>query len=261
MSKPKILLLDIETAPILASVWNIWNINVGLNQIERDSFILSWAAKWLDASDSEVMYMDQSGKKDIEDDKQILVKLRNLLDECDVLITQNGKKFDEKRINTRLIVHGIKRPSGYQHVDTLQIARSKFGFTSNSLEFLCKKLDVKYKKKKHKKFPGQELWTECLKGNKAAWKEMEEYNKYDVLALQGVFKKFEPWVNPINYNIYRDDHVTVCGCGSQDMKKKGFQYTSVGKFQRYMCLSCGAQFKDRVNLLSKEKRKSLKVKV
>lgn len=35
------------------------------------------------------------------------------------------------------------------------------------------KLCVKYKKLNHSKFPGMELWRECLKGNSEAWTEME----------------------------------------------------------------------------------------
>ena len=43
----KILILDIETAPIRAKVWGIWNQNISIDQIESDWFILTWAAKWL----------------------------------------------------------------------------------------------------------------------------------------------------------------------------------------------------------------------
>jgi len=43
----KILILDIETAPLLANLWGIWNQNVQLDNIYCDWFILTWAAKWL----------------------------------------------------------------------------------------------------------------------------------------------------------------------------------------------------------------------
>jgi transposase-like protein len=50
----------------------------------------------------------------------------------------------------------------------------------------------------------------------------------------------------------------VCRCGCTDFEKRGFHYTSAGKFQRYRCNECGAWTRDKVNLLSKDKVKSLR---
>ena len=36
MTGPKILIVDIETAPIVAQVWGLFDQNVGLNQIAQD---------------------------------------------------------------------------------------------------------------------------------------------------------------------------------------------------------------------------------
>ena len=44
------------------------------------------------------------------------------------------------------------------------------------------KLCTKYKKLVKRKFNGFELWKECLADNIEAWKDMETYNKYDVLS-------------------------------------------------------------------------------
>lgn len=96
-----------------------------------------------------------------------------MLDEADIVITQNGRKFDQKKLNARFILNGFKPPSSYKHIDTLVIARKHFGFTSNKLKYMTDKLCTKYKKLDHSKFPGMELWRECLKGNSEAWTEME----------------------------------------------------------------------------------------
>lgn len=260
MKKPKVLLLDIETAPMLGYVWSLWENNVALNQLKSDWYILAWAAKWLDDPASKIIYKDQRAAKNIEDDKNLLKGIWKLMDEADIIVTQNGKAFDEKKLNARFILNGFPPPSSYKHVDTKRIASKKFGFTSNKLEYMTEKLCKRYKKSKHKKFPGFELWTECLKGNKEAWKEMEHYNKYDVLSLEELYKKFRPWDNSINYNLYTDDNSpTVCSCGSTKFKKNGYKYTSVGKYQRYKCVQCGSESRDRSNLLSKDKRSSLLV--
>lgn len=33
---PKILILDIETSPILGYVWSLWENNLALNQVKED---------------------------------------------------------------------------------------------------------------------------------------------------------------------------------------------------------------------------------
>lgn len=251
----KVLVLDIETAPIEAYVWGLWDQNVGLNMIKKDRHMLSWAAKWLGSP--EVLYKDQRGKTNIEDDKKLVKGLHALIDEADVLVTQNGKKFDIPIFSARCAIHGITPPSPFKHIDTCQLAR-KFGFTSNKLEYLSDKLCVKHKKLKHKQFAGFELWEQCLKGNFKAWREMEKYNKHDVLATEELYTKLAPWGTGVNFNLFSDDTITRCNCGSTRLRNKGYVYTASGKYQTFRCESCGLYHKGSENLLSKEKRASLR---
>ncbi len=130
--------------------------------------------------------------------------------------------------------------------------------TSNKLEYLTDKLCTKYKKTKSKKFSGFDLWKACLSGNQAAWKEMEKYNKFDVLSLEELYNKLIPWDNSINFNVYHEALNNVCKCGSTEFRNKGYRYTNVGKYARYRCKQCGAETQSRENLLTKEKRKSLR---
>jgi len=256
--KAKVLVFDIETAPILGYVWSIWEQNVALNQIKSDWYVLSWSAKWLGDPPNKVMYMDQRNAKNIEDDREILKGIWKLLDSCDVVITQNGRSFDQKKLNARFILNGMKPPSSYKHIDTKRIASKHFAFTSNKLEYMTDKLCTKYKKQKHKKFSGFELWKECLAGNRAAWEEMRIYNQYDVLSLEELYYKLIPWDNTVNFNLYHEGEENECSCGSKKLVKNGFYYTSTGKFQRYLCNSCGSETHDPKNLLTKKKKVSLK---
>lgn len=256
---PKILVLDIETSPIIAHVWQLFENNVALNQIEADWFILSWAAKWLGDPEDKVFYMDQRNSKDIENDKAILKPLWDLMNEADFILGQNVKRFDVKKINARFIQNDFPPPSSYRQLDTQIIAKAIFGFTSNKLEYMADKLCTKYKKLSHAKFPGHKMWVECLKGNKEAFQEMEEYNKHDILATEELYLKLRAWDKKgPNINVFHDSHKLICACGSIDFKKNGFVYSNTGKFQRHTCKQCGAEVKDKTNLLSKEKRKSLK---
>lgn len=253
---PKILVFDIETAPLLSYTWGLFKQDIGLNQIEKDWHILSFAAKWI--GDDHVYYEDQRNAKEIENDKPILQKLWKLLDEADIVLTQNGISFDVKKINARFIMNGMQPPSSFRHIDTARIARRNFGFTSNKLEYMTDKLCKKYKKSKHAKYFGFNLWKAVLKGDKEAWKEMEEYNKLDILSLEELYFKLAPWDNSIDFSVYTDKETMLCSCGSTSFKKNGFVFTNTSKFQRYTCSSCGAEKKAKINLFSKNKKNSLR---
>lgn len=253
--RPRILLFDVETAPIIGHVWGLWDQNVGLNQIKSDWHVLSWAAKWLGST--EVMYADQRRASKIENDRVLLKGIWKLLNAADIVITQNGISFDVKKLNARFIYHGFKPPSGFKHIDTLRLAKKHFAFTSNRLEYLANVLKTKTKKLGRRKFDGFTLWSECLKGNVEAWNEMERYNKQDVLALEQVYERLIPWDSTINFNIFRHDNEHTCTCGSKKVERRGFVYTEAGKYQRYQCYVCGKWTRGSLNLLSKEKRQTL----
>jgi len=264
-TKAKILILDIETAPIIAHVWDIWEQNVGLNQIVSDWHLLSWSAKWFDPStvsestEADVIYMDQRKAKNIQDDKKLLEGIWKLMNEADVVITQNGVKFDSKKLNARFVMNEMKPPSSYKHKDTFLIAKKYFGFTSNKLEYMTDKLCKKYKKLTDRKYVGHTLWTECLKGNQDAWKEMEKYNKHDVLSLEELYTVLAPWdSSTIDLNIYHNNLENTCSCGNKEFVKDGFVFTPSGRFDRYVCTSCGHELRGSSNLLTKTKRLSLK---
>lgn len=247
-SSPKLLLLDIETTPIISYTWGTFKQDIALNQIKEDWKILSFAAKWLDSKN--IIFTDMRNKRMI---KTIWI----LLNECDILITHNGKRFDQKRLNAQFILNGFQPPASYKHIDTLEIAKAKFDFTSNKLEYLSQKL-CSHKKDKHAKFPGFDLWKECLNGNPQAFHELKKYNTKDILALEDLYKKLYPWYAKINFNLYRNDTINTCQCGSTKFKKKGFALTETGRYQRYKCAKCGAETRDGINLLSKEKRRTIK---
>lgn len=248
---PRVLIYDIETAPLLGYCWSLWDNNIGLNQIHSDWHVLSWAAKWMGEED--VYYEDQRNATNVEDDKQLLQGIWKLLDECDFVITQNGKKFDQKKLNARFVIHGMKPPSTYRHIDVLQIAKAQFGFTSNKLEYMTKTLCKKYKKSGHAKFSGFELWSECLRGNTEAWTEMENYNILDILSLEELYSIISPWDGKLpNFAVYDDEPSE-----NEEWVKEGFVYSNLGKYDRYRNTITGQQRRGSLNLLSKEKRNSL----
>ena len=257
---PKVLILDIETAPMEGYFWGLFNQNIGLEMVKQHTTILSWSAKWMHAPETQVMYMDQRNAKSLRDDTQIIKVIHSLLDEADVVVTQNGISFDIPKLNYRFVEAGLKPPSSFKHIDTLRIAKKVFGFDSNKLAHMTDKLCVKYKKLQHGKFPGFALWKECMNGNIEAWKEMEEYNKHDVLALEELYvDHFAKWDQSINFAPFTGELKFRCNCGSDSFHEKGFYYTKKSKFKRFICDNCGKEHRESKNLFTKEQRAELKV--
>tara|TARA_R110000851_G_scaffold9781_2_gene36101 strand:- start:82 stop:858 length:777 start_codon:yes stop_codon:yes gene_type:complete len=254
MSKPKILILDIETAPNLAYVWSFFKTNVAPAMLKENSTIMCWSAKWI-GNDNVYYESAQNQTEGI-----MLNSLLPLLDEADFVVGHNVSGFDMPKIRGRCLVNGLRIPQPYKEIDTLKIARKEFGFDSNKLESLAKILGL-VEKSSHKKFPGFELWSECLKGNDEAWAEMEAYNVQDIVTTEEVYVALRPYAtNHPNLGVYMElDHIVCPKCGSPDQERRGYTTTNVGKYQRYKCNECGGWHRSRSTVYPKDKRKALTV--
>lgn len=245
----KILIVDIETAPSIAYIWQVWKANIGFKQVKERGYLMSYAAKWLGSDD--VMYNENRHG----DDKGLVQDLISLFDQADVVIAHNADKFDVPTVNARAVYHKIPPPSPYKTIDTLKVAKSQFRMERNTLQFLSYYLGVE-EKEEHERFPGFELWLQCLKQNDEAWAEMRVYNIQDVLTLEQVYLRLRPWMrNPPNHGVHSD--VPVCpACGGTHLHKRGTYSTNVSTFQRYNCLDCGKWSRGRQNLRDKQAMKA-----
>ncbi len=256
MSGPKIIVLDIETSPIIAYVWGLYKVFVSPNQIVRDWAILSYCAKTL--GDKKVRYMDNAKKERYDDDADLMHGIWKELDEADIVVTQNGIRFDIKKINARFLVHGLPPPRPYKVIDTMVEAKKIAALTSNKLEWLARVL-AGGKKDTHADFPGFELWLQCMAGNKKAWASMRRYNPQDVIETEAVYLKLRPYIigHP-NVAAYDDGEDTRCPkCNSATMRPRGYALTQTGKYKRYQCGDCHGWARGRYTENSKEKRQSL----
>lgn len=254
---PRILLIDIETAPILGYVWSLWKQNVGLNQIKEEWYILSYCAKWL--GEPEVIYEDI--RENPFCDKPLLAGLWKLMDEADIIIGQNGKAFDMPKIQARLVMNGYLPPRPYKVIDTMLMAKQQFRFTSNKLEWMTGESAnlTTLTKSKHSKFPGFLLWAECLKKNPEAWDEMKEYNIPDVTSMEELYLKLRPWYQQHpNLAAYVESEEMLCPrCLSDDIKQDGFTFTQTGKYEMFHCGGCGGWARGRYTKNTLGKRKTL----
>lgn len=234
-SKPlKTLFLDIETAPNLGYTWQKYETNV--IEFVKERYMLCFTVKWLDENKYYTYGLPDFADyaKDPTNDKALMTKLWDFVNEADVIVAHNGDSFDIKIMNTRFIVNGFTPPSPYKTVDTKKEAKKRFGFNSNSLNDLGrlfgfgKKLDT----------GGFKLWTDCMAGDLDAWKKMKKYNKIDVALLEQVYLKLRGWMKSHpNVSVTLDR--TCCQvCGSNNTQKRGFSFTKLTKYQRIQCMDC-----------------------
>lgn len=237
-TEAKILLLDVETAPLEAYIWRLWTKYVGPSQLKSDWYMLTWAAKWLG---EETVYSRRLTSSEAlrEDDERIMRDLWEFIDEGDIVIAHNGDQFDIPKINSRFLLNRLSPPSSYKQIDTLKVARKEFGFTHNSLESLAKLFDIQGKNQ-----TTMDLWIDCKHGSEKALKEMEEYNIQDVILLETVYFKMRPFIkgHP-NLDLYIDFENPVCPqCGEDSLLvvEGKFFYTQAVRYQMYRCSSCKA---------------------
>lgn len=232
----KIILYDIETSPLLVTSWQLRKPYLSHENIERDANILTAAWKELDLPGVAALCVDPTNPTS---DAALLSDLRDALEDADVLIGHNSDRFDLPWINTRLVFHGLPPLPQIKTVDTLKIARSRFRFSSNRLDYLGQYLGVGRKIKTE-----YDLWKQVLAGDAQALTKMVRYNKQDVLLLEKVYKRLRPFATTHpNLRLMDASSITKCPrCGVGDLEGRGQRYTQKGVYQRYHCLNraCGA---------------------
>lgn len=243
LTVPKILLFDLEVSPMKAYVWERWRQNISLDQTISENFIIAWSAKWL--YDSKIMGDVLTPEEIIhEDDFRIVKNLWELINEADIVIAHNAKHADIPWMNSRFIMHNMIPPKPYLVVDTLEVSRKQFGFSSNKLDALAGYFNIP-----HKLETGFQLWKSCMEGDEQSLKYMLEYNNRDVLILEEVYLKLLPWIksHPNISMLVQKDCCSHCGSDEYELLEGQYYYTSVGKYQLYRCKHCGTVFRARLS--------------
>ena len=247
----KILHLDIETAPNKVYTWGLWQQNVSINQIVEAGYTLCWAAKWHGKKGMMFNSIHKSSEK------EMLEEIFELLSEADAVVHYNGTKFDIPTLNKEFVINGMGVPTPFHQIDLLKTARHRFRFPSNKLDYVAQALGLGAKVK----HIGMELWNQCMAGDDKSWKQMEKYNKQDVVLLEEVYNELLPWIkNHPNHALFKTADRPICpNCGGTHLHKKGVETTSTMMYQRYKCVDCGTPIRGRTNVMSKEDKSNILV--
>lgn len=245
MLKQRIVTLDIETSPLMGYTWEIWEANV-LKVLKRSSILcVSW--KWMDEKKvHNIAQIDSKFYKGgVENDYEVVRKIREVLDQADVVITQNGNSFDLPILNGRMLVHSIPPPSPYKKIDTKKIAKSTFQFESNKLADMCKYVGIGQKTNPG----GFAAWEGCMAGDKKAWKSMIKYSNNDVLITEQLYLKMRPYMESHpNLNVITGRLDACPYCQNEQLQARGWGYNATSKYRRFQCIGkngCGAWSKGK----------------
>ena len=253
--KPKVLLLDLESAPSVVVAFNRFKVNLTQDHVLREGgWLISYAYKWLGESEIngnvltpfEAMNADDSG---------LCMELLELIEQADVVVYHNGLNFDLPLLKARMLINGLPPIRKIKSVDTLQLVK-EFKLNSNKLNSLGKQLNIGTKLDHE----GIGLWIRCMEGDQSALDHMFEYNKVDVDLLEQVYLAVRPYSNrhPNLAIYYQGDKLRCNICGSEHIKPTGnLVTTNVNIFEEYQCEDCHARFKNRKSILNKDQRSNI----
>ena len=223
------LYLDIETAPSSAYVWSLWNENIPLVRLLETSRVICFASKW-DGSRKVEFFSEADNRRDMLD------AAHDLLSNADVAVHYNGKNFDIRTLNKEFVLADMPPPAPFRNIDLLQVVRRQFRFASNKLEHIAHELGIG-EKMKHEGF---ELWIKVMAGDVKALRRMAKYNKQDVILLEQLYYRIQPWIGSLHPNraIYSGAERACPYCGTANLIRQGYRYTQQGKYQRFSCTFC-----------------------
>lgn len=258
----KYLYFDLESSLMEGYFFKIWDENIPITRVKKHSHLLT--AAWA-TNDGEVESIRIS-PEDVKtgNDLAVVVKMIEMINSCDVLVTYNGKRFDLKLLNTRAIYWGLPPIAAKKHVDLFEQAKKSFKFPSNSMQNVSKYLGLEGKLATG----GTLLWERCANFDdkevcNEALIEMETYNRQDIEATRDLHKRLQGWgksapnIGTIAKSKDGVEGLRCIHCGSSDVSKIMIDgtakqgYTSVSSFDLYRCGESSCRGVSRVNASGK----------
>lgn len=238
MSDLKILAIDIETMPALVWTYDLFRPFISHKQIVEPSRISCFSYQWY--GQKKVGFVSE-----YHDTREGMIeKLWELLDEADVVLGYNTKRFDYPWILGELMAEGKTKPSPVKHIDLYQTTKQNTRFLSRKLDYVSerllgdKKIDVNT----------MTLAIEC--GSKdpevaaKAWAKMKRYSVKDTALMFPLFERIRSYVkmpHPV-----ASDGISCHSCKSLNLQRRGTEKTLVSEYQRYRCNDCGSWFRGTI---------------
>lgn len=246
----KVLSIDLEVSP--ARMWGYGFYESKVVKVEQPPILLAFAWKWLgEKGRPHCLTLYDRKTADRYDDTILVKELWNLLDECQVAIAYNGKRFDFKIVNTFFIRHNMMPPRPYKVFDPIETARKNFRFDCNKLDYVGKLLVGEGKTEQ----TYGDCWEDLLLGKndkirKRAARTMEVYCSRDVAIMEKIYYKLLPWAdNHPNMALMAGEPDICPRCGKHsEFKVKSYRRTGVQiNAIQYQCSECHGYVTRKLN--------------
>jgi len=238
-SAPRVLLFDLERLPgeFRRDIWEPRDLQ-RLNYLHPDQ----WERKPSTLCGSWLWYGEKrpgfvAAWENPDDPYHVARTMRELLSEADVVVTFNGRRADLKWLRTDWAAGQIPTPRPFKDIDLFLVARSAFSLEARSLAYLCQFLGL----------PGKSGKYDAAEAKAAAAADGPErrrlvrYSKADSVIMRPVLDRLRPYVRGVNLGLYYMDDENRCpACGSADLSRDGWTYTTVTAYAAYRCGDCGA---------------------
>lgn len=172
---------------------------LNIDDLIQEYYIIAWSASYI-GQDKIYSGCVTSEQARMWNDKDILRPLRDLMASADILAGHNVDRYDIKRANTRFLVNGIEPilvncADGKKTYDTLKIARSKFSFESNKLDYISQRLGFR---------PKDDIrnvdWLKIVNtGDEATLKKVSKYCRGDVRNGKGILERLMKYSGKKSY--------------------------------------------------------------
>ena len=227
------LFWDIEVSPNVGFFWRSgFKLAVGPDSIIVERKIICIAYKWEGEAPVTVLRWDSN-----QDDESLIRKFVPILNSADEAVAHYGDGFDMPWFKGRMIILGLPPLGNVKTVDTKAWAAKYFYFNSNKLDYLGKifgyggKLETKY-----------QLWIDIVlhKCHKAL-DYMAKYCGVDVIKLEKVYKRFQPWMTAKTHAgvLAGHDKWSCSSCGSKNVRKSKTKVSASGTVTHQMlCNDC-----------------------
>lgn len=235
MSGPKTLVLDLETAPNIVSAWSLFKTTISINQILTPGRVICVGAKWVGDRTAKLF-----SEWDDDGHQGMIEAAWHLVNEADAIVSYNGIGFDRKWLNVEFLQAGLAPPSPAKDIDLLQTTRKQFMLPSRKLDYVAQTLNLGSKTS----HSGMGLWNSVLHGEgeerEKARRLMAKYCKQDVNLTEKLYLELLPWIDGhVNAGLFTDEDDPVCtNCGSGDLQRRGWAYTTHLRYRRFQCNSC-----------------------
>ena len=239
--EPRILVWDLESSLLEGYFFRIWQENIPMRRIKKQAHLLSASFAYNDEPVQGYRLTPEQVKTG--DDFDVVCKVVEAVNNCDLMITFNGKRFDVKLLNTRALFWGLPPVKSPKHIDLFEQSKRVFKFPSNSMQNVSMYLGEKGKLETS----GSNLWERC-----AEWENYEEcekaliemvtYGNQDIEATRDLYKRFQGWMKGvpnlgvITNEVTENKTLRCIHCGGDDifpLEQK--TYTSVSSFDLYRC--------------------------